>query len=549
MQQGGDDRLGVEAELDQDACHRQRVADVRLAALALLRRVRLHGELPGSADLGQVGVGIVDQQLFFEPALGGVQGAPAVANRKRAAHPVSRWSCCDTRLRWRHRLDGHPFLSVPSVLMPKPPTRLACLIVATLVIACTTQSTATPSPTPAAAVTPAPTVTPVASASASPSPATASPSQPTATPVATATASPTPSAQGAPLSVLLGSSLSDTLEQQRTANGIPGISAEIIFPDGSTWSDADGLAQLDPPVSATPDTLYVVGSMSKTFVTALIMQLAEQGKLTIDDPLSNWLPDYPNAANITIGELLSHTSGVHDFFENGSYSPLVIHDPLRAWTPQETLDSLVGPPYFEPGTGYHYSSTNFILLGLVLEQATGKQLGALLRQRLFKPIGLDHTYFQDAAHAPAAGAAVGHSATTGADISDGTNYRPTTSEATVAWAAGAILSDVTDIATWCRTLYGGHLLQPDSLAQMENYDYSPYSDETYGLGTRTRIFDGERMFGHTGSLRGFYGAMWYYPDSDLTVVVLDNKGRIDPNPIADALAGPALPVSNQYLGR
>ena len=413
--------------------------------------------------------------------------------------------------------------------------RLAVVLLASVVLACTTPP---PPPSPSGPIPSSP-------------PASTPSTSPTATPVSTSGASPSPSPSlpGVPLGVLLGNSLSNTLAQQRDQNGIPGISAEIIFPDGSTWSDADGLAQLDPAQPATPATLYVVGSMTKTFVTALIMQLVEQGQMALDDPLADWLPDYPNAANITIGELLSHTSGVHDFFENSAYTQLVIRDPLRVWTPQETLDTLVGPPYFDPGTGYHYASTNFILLGLVLEQATGKPLGTLLRQRLFKPLGLDSTYFQDATHAPPAGAALGHSATTGADITDGTNYRPTTSEATVAWASGAIVSDAADIATWCHALYGGQVLQPDSLAQIENYDYSPYSEETYGLGTRTRLFAGERMFGHTGSLRGFYGAMWYYPDSQLTVVVLDNQGRIDPNPIADALAAIALPDANTFLGR
>lgn len=416
---------------------------------------------------------------------------------------------------------------------------LVVLLLSGVVLACTTQAPTTPSPGPA--TSPTARATPTASVTPTLSP-------PSGTATASTSPAPTASAPEVPLGVLLSSPLSNALQQQSSDLGVPGISAEVIFPDGSTWSDADGMAQLDPPVPATPDTLYVIGSMTKTFDTALIMQLVERGKMTLDDPLANWLPDYPNAANITIGELLSHTSGVRDFFYDSSYTQLVIRDPQRVWTPQEVLDTLVGPPYFAPGAGYHYSSTNFILIGLVLEAATGKQLGTLLRQQLFKPLGLDHTYFQDATHQPPAGAALGHSATTGADITDGSNYRPTTSEATVAWAAGAIVSDVADIATWCSTLYGGRLLQADSLAQMENYDYSPYSEETYGLGTRTRLFDGERMFGHTGSLRGFYGAMWYYPDSQLTVVVLDNQGRIDPNPIADALAAQALGPANAYLG-
>ncbi len=309
------------------------------------------------------------------------------------------------------------------------------------------------------------------------------------------------------------------------------------------------MAQFDPPQAATPDTLYSVGSITKTFITAAIMQLAQDGSLSIDDPLANWLPDFPNAAQITLRELLGHTSGVYDFFENPQYNQLVIHQPGHAWTPQETIDTFVRGPYFPPGTGYHYSNTGFLLLGMVIEQVTGMKLGAVLNQRLFAPVGLDNTYFQGT-NPPPAGAARGHSVTvTGQDISDGTDYRPTLSEATIAWAAGAIVSDAPDLATWARTLYGGHLLDASSLAQMEDYNYAPRSDQGYGLGTRTRVFDDERMFGHTGTLRGYYDAMWYYPDSDLTVVVLNNLGRVDPNPLADALAAVALPAANDYLGR
>ena len=251
--------------------------------------------------------------------------------------------------------------------------------------------------------------------------------------------------------------------------------------------------------------------------------------LSVDDPLSKWMPDFPNAAQITLRMLLGHTSGVADFFENPAYKALVIDDLSHVWTPQELLAKLVGPPYFAPGAGYHYSNTGFILLGLVIEKVTGKALGDVLSQRLFGPVGLGNTYFQGSGPPPP-GAAVGHSATT-------------------AWSAGAIVSDSSDIAKWGRTLYGGQLLSADSLAQMEDFDYSPESLQSYGLGTRTRLVGDQRIFGHTGTLRGFYGAMWQYPDSDLTIVVLTNKGRIDPNVLVDALGTVALPAANQFLGR
>jgi D-alanyl-D-alanine carboxypeptidase len=412
--------------------------------------------------------------------------------------------------------------------------RSLVLLIAALLAACTAQP---PAPTPTPITTPAPTATP--SAEVTPTPTTP-PSQ---------SPSPTPShSAGPPLADALGTDLAPILDQQLASNEIPGASATIIFPDGSTWSYASGLARLDPAQPATPDTLYSVGSITKTFVTAVIMELAQEGALSLDDPLATWIPDFPNASGITLRELLGHTSGVADFFENPNYNSIVIGDPSHAWTPQEVLDRLVGAPYFAPGAGYHYSNTGFLLLGMVIEKVTGKDLGDVFSERLFGPAGLTNTYFQGSVPPPA-GAAVGHSASTGLDISDGTNYRPTLSEATAAWAAGAIASRAPDIAQWGRTLYGGHLLDPASLAQMEDYNYAPDSLQSYGLGTRTRVFGDQRMFGHTGTLRGFYGAMWYYPDSDLTVVVLTNKGKIDPNPIVDALSTVALPAANNYLGR
>ena len=171
----------------------------------------------------------------------------------------------------------------------------------------------------------------------------------------------------------------------------------------------------------------------------------------------------------------------------------------------------------------------------------------MLRERFFDPLELDETFSQCEAPPPpgsARGYLVRPERAVGLD--DGTDYRPTLSAATVACAVGDIVSTSTDLADWARAVYGGHLLDPDSLALMTDYDYSAYSDETYGLGTRTRVLDGERLFGHTGSLRGFDAAMWHAPAVDLTIVVLTNRGRIDANPIIDALAAVALPYAEAY---
>ncbi len=320
------------------------------------------------------------------------------------------------------------------------------------------------------------------------------------------------------------------------------MSAAVIMPDGSRWAGVSGQASLDPPATVDLNTAFSAGSITKTFIATTIMSLQDEGALSIDDHLSKWLPDYPNADQITLRQLLSHTSGVFDFFMHPSYNRLVFGDPLRVWTPQEVLDTFVLDPYCAPGTCYHYSNTGYVLLGLVIEAQTGQTLGDVLRQRWFGPLGLTNTYFEDGGSPLPSDAAYGHLLRVGGsrEIDDGTDYRPTTSAATVAWACGAVESTATDLATWASDVYGGHVLSAGSLAEMTDFAANPYSDESYGLGTRTRFFDGRRMVGHTGSLRGFYGAMWHYPAENLTVVINLNLGRIDPNPLADQLAAIAL---------
>ncbi len=231
------------------------------------------------------------------------------------------------------------------------------------------------------------------------------------------------------------------------------------MPDGSRWAGVSGQSSLDPPANVDVDTPFVAGSITKTFIAATIMSLADEGALSIDDHLSKWLPGYARADQITLRHLLSHTSGVYDYFEHPSYNRLVFGNPTRVWTPQEVLDTLVLDPYCDPGTCYHYSNTGFLLLGLVIEAQTGQRLGDVLRQRWFGPVGLADSYFQDGGPTPS-DAAYGHLLRIGErvhELDDGTDFRPTTSAATVAWAVGAVESTATDLASWANALYGGHL--------------------------------------------------------------------------------------------
>ena len=429
------------------------------------------------------------------------------------------------------------------------PLRLPLL--ALLLAACTAAPPVTPAPTPAGTpaatptgeiATPSPAASPTGPPTPSPSSPVASPSvAPTVTPFPTPTGTLPP---GTPDAATLAR-LEAALEAERISRRIPGLAAVIIFPDGSRWSAAGGEADIDPARPASADTPFVVGSITKTFVTALVMQLAEEGRLSLDDRLSRWLPDYPRARRITLRHLLNHTSGVFNYFEHPDYIGAVFNEPGHAWTPDEILERFETPPYFEPGQGYHYSNTGFVLLGLVVEEVTGRSLGDELQRRFFTPLGMLDTYFQGEGPPPA-DSAQGYlrSGSGHREIGDDSGYRPTRSAATAAWAAGAIVSSAHDIATWGRALYGGQLLEPESVAEMTDFEATPFAGGTYGLGTRTRLFQGRRAAGHTGSLRGFMAAMWHMPAENVTIVVLTNLGRIDANPIVGRLAGVFVPFAD-----
>lgn len=346
----------------------------------------------------------------------------------------------------------------------------------------------------------------------------------------------------------LSPALQSVIDKQRASLNIPGVAATVIFGDGSRWSGVSGNAALGPPTAATSQTPWVVGSITKTFMAALILQLSEDELLSIDDPLATWLPDYPNAANITLRQLLSHTSGVFDYFKHSKYSGAVFGDPGHHWTAAEILSRFAHAPYFAPGTGYHYSNTNYVLLGLVAEAVGGASVRDQLRSRFWEPLGLDRTYIQSAG-VPPPDAAKGYLWSSGhfLEISDSSGYRPTRSAATVAWSVGDMVASADDIATWASVLYGGQVLEAASLTEMLDWERYP-GGEGYGLGTSTQEWNGRRMFGHTGSIRGFVAAAWHIPSEDATFVVVTNRGRTNahvaiPTALMEAVFVDASPPS------
>jgi D-alanyl-D-alanine carboxypeptidase len=332
--------------------------------------------------------------------------------------------------------------------------------------------------------------------------------------------------------------LQGVLDRVRSRYPVPGLAASVILADGSRWDGASGRAELGATGrDATPATVFVIGSITKTFVAALVVKLAEEGRLSLDDRLDRWVPEFPNANRFLLRQLLNHTSGIYNYFENPRYEALVFRRPTHRWTVREIL-ALVERPYFAPGTGYHYSNTNYVLLGLAAERASRSSLGTAIRRRFLAPLGMRDTFFQGEEPVRVRGA-MGYLYDAPArrfeGLADRTNTRPNTSAATVAWAAGAMVSTAHDVATWARALYGGSVLSGRSLTQM--LDFGRYA---YGLGTRLSLLAGQDAWGHTGSLRGFTAAAEYFPDQRLTIAVTTNRGRILPSEIAALLAQTAF---------
>ena len=312
---------------------------------------------------------------------------------------------------------------------------------------------------------------------------------------------------------------------------IPGVAATVILADGRTWTGVAGDAVAATHAKVTPQTPFAIASLTKTFTAALILRLADEGRLTIDDPLVRWLPDYPNAARITLRMLLQHTSGLADFFQNPKFDAALNQAKRRVWTPDEVL-RFVGKPVFAPDKGWVYSNTNFVLLGLVAERAGGAPWAEQVRREFFVPLGLASTYVQGVGTpvVPPAHANVMFVGSSGRilprDLSDGSTFVPFTSVATAAFSAGSIASTSGDLARWARALYGGDVLAPASLAEMLTFDpkIEQYAALAYGLGVSRVKIDGRFVaFGHTGALAGTRAAIRWLPEERVTVAVVFNR--------------------------
>ncbi|KAF1710673.1 serine hydrolase [Pseudoxanthomonas kalamensis DSM 18571] len=318
---------------------------------------------------------------------------------------------------------------------------------------------------------------------------------------------------------------------QRYAGDVPGAAVLVIRDGQPVFRKSYGMAELETGRPATADTHYRLASVSKQFTAAAILLLAEDGKLSIDDPVRRWLPSLPPAADaITIRHLLSHTGGLVDYEDlmpAGQTAQLHDIDVLRLLEREDRL-------YFAPGSDYRYSNSGYALLALIVGEASGQDFAGFLRQHIFLPMGMDGTYAHQDGVDEVPERAYGYSSV------DGRWQRTDQSLTSAVLGDGGIYSSVDELAKWDAALYDERLLKAESLrmafspATVTPEPHAPH----YGFGWR---IDGDMLW-HSGESIGFRNVILRLPDQRLTVIVLTNRNGPEPYDDAVKIADLYLPT-------
>jgi CubicO group peptidase (beta-lactamase class C family) len=337
----------------------------------------------------------------------------------------------------------------------------------------------------------------------------------------------------------LEATLLPVVTAQMATMGIPGVIVSVQTPDRGSWQAALGVADIATQTPMDIADHVRIGSITKSLTATVILQLAQEGRLRLDDPLAGYFPGI-QTNRATIRQALQLTSGIADYTTDAFLNALAVA-PQRVWSPAE-LVSLVAdqPPMFPAGTGWYYSNTNYVMLGIVAEQVTGQPLRQLLADRIFGPLNMtgcsfpdvaDNTIPQPNSHGYMLSTKWDRPPTPPAPLPplvDVTDFNPS-------WAAGAgqAICTAADLAIWARVLATGELLAPEMQAQRLTYFPTGDPHARYGLG----VVDINGLVGHNGEISGFMSQAARRESDGTVIVVLSNLM------IAPDLTEPATAIS------
>lgn len=317
--------------------------------------------------------------------------------------------------------------------------------------------------------------------------------------------------------------LQNRIEYLKNAYGLVGISAAAEVPGQGVWLGTAGISHVN--VNLDTNMVFDVGSITKNFVAALTLQLADADSLSLDDSIGTWLKQYPNINNkVTVRQLLNHTSGLYNFTDNPVWVNAVNANPNRLWQIEEVIQGYILAPYFAPGTGWHYSNTNFTLLTMIIRKITGSDLGPLFHERFYTPLGMNSAFVEiaDTITAPFAHNWI----LSGGTLIDAYGY-PRTAFASSAYGPGGVITRPENMLRWLKALYGGQIISQPTLNQMLTFVSASISGANgYGLGTMRYNVNGKTCWGHGGNSFGHSCIAMHYAPGGITIAVMMNKDLV-----------------------
>jgi D-alanyl-D-alanine carboxypeptidase len=318
----------------------------------------------------------------------------------------------------------------------------------------------------------------------------------------------------------------NALDKGIEKHDVEGASAAVIFPDGTTWTGTSGISH--DTIKMKTDMVFAIGSITKTFVAALTLKLVEEGKLSLEDPLSKWLPEYRYVnSDITIRQLLNHTSGIYMFWSNQQLWDDLKAERDKIFTPEEIL-SYIQEPYFEPGGGFRYSNTNYLLLAIIATKTTQTPLSSLFNNYFWQPRNIHSARLSIEEKIPDNQAHV-----YGDNFDNDGSYRdvtflPRASHESITYGSAGLFMTAEDLASWSHALFNRRILDEKTMDEMLQFvRMRPNGDMTgYGLGVlryKKEFSNGKKAYGHSGANIGTSAYMIHLPEQNLTVVVMINN--------------------------
>jgi D-alanyl-D-alanine carboxypeptidase len=316
----------------------------------------------------------------------------------------------------------------------------------------------------------------------------------------------------------------------------PGAILYVSSRDLGTWIGTAGLGEVETGTGMRPDDKFRAGSIAKTFVSVVTLQLVEEGLFSLDDPLPAVLPEriatrFADSDKITVRMLLNHSSGIPEWI-SPAVEEEIGSDPTKVWDVNEFLDlAAEQPPYFAPGGGYHYSNTDYNLLGLIIEGATSRSWRDEVNERVIGPLHLDNTMLPEPGDVSISGNHAHGYASTAGGVMDITAVDPSMAGAA---GGGALVTTVSDLARFLNAVLSGELFQnAETLDDMLTFIDAPDQGGQvgYGLGMQKYVLpDGTEVIGTLGMTAGYVAFVGDLPAQELTIAVAMNR-QDDPSPV------------------